>query len=287
MASHDIVLKQPLEPTPSQPVQKSKAANYCILGFIIVLSMALVALINLYPPVKYAIVNAGYKIKSLGLLGNIIIILINGVILMPLCVPHVVFTMVLSLVIRNYFEAVTLFLLSDLVGNVVIYNLTKRYIHDTVHSRMKNSKLYKGIGLMLSKNPFKFSIIIRLTILPSFMKSYGLAVYDSISFAPYVTAGFIGLIPRGFLEIYIFQHVKNDILSGNQGSLYRMMTIGMVLVSIAGITYLAFYTQRVLKEIDAETQGLRDSHIEFEDYGRSHHGEHENINDKESHHDKV
>lgn len=289
MASHDIEIKQPLEPTPSQPAQKSRAANYCILGLIIIFSIALIAFLNLYPPAKYAIVNAGCRIKSLGLLGDIIIILINGLILMPLCVPHVVFTMVLSLVIRNYFEAVLLFLLSDLVGNVVIYNLTKRYIHDTVHSRMKNSKLYRGIGLMLSKNPFKFSIIIRLTILPSVMKSYGLAVYDSISFAPYVVAGFIGLTPRGFLEIYIFQHVKNmnDMLSGNHGNLYKMMTVGMILVSIAGITYLAFYTQRVLKEIDEESKGLRDSHIEFEDYGRTHHGEHfihENINAKESHH---
>jgi len=278
MASLGLEIKEPFEPTPSQSPERNRLKNYFIIALILIFSLTLILFINFYPPAKIAIVNAGYKIKSLGLLGDILIILISGVILMPLCVPHVIFTMVLSLVINNYFEAVALFLLSDLVGNMIIYNLTKKYIHTAVNTRMKNNKLYRGIELMLSKNPFKFSIIIRLTILPSFMKSYGLAVYDSISFAPYVTAGLIGLVPRGFLEIYVFQNMKNmnDILSGNHGGMYRMMTVGMVLISIMGISYLVFYTQKVLKDIGEETKSLR-ANIEFADF-RS---EHEEVLDKE------
>jgi len=278
MASLGLEIKEPFEPTPSQSSERSPLKKYFVIALILIFSLTLILFLNFYPPAKIAIVNAGYKIKSLGLLGDILIILISGVILIPLCVPHVIFTMVFSLVINNYFEAVMLFLLSDLVGNAVIYILTKKYIHTAVNTRMKNNKLYRGIELMLSKNPFKFSIIIRLTILPSFMKSYGLAVYNSISFVPYVTAGFIGLIPRGFLEIYVFQNMKNmnDILSGNRGGMYRMMTVGIVLVSIMGISYLVFYTQKVLKDIGEETKSSR-ANIEFTEYR----AEHEEVLDKE------
>ena len=253
---------QPLEVVsttpPPAPRQKSAFRKYWKLALIPIISTAIFILVNVYPPAKLLIFGLAAKIRSVGWHGPVLIMLFIGCVVIPLALPMSIFEMTIALLIQNYWYAVLLSLGSKVIGWCVVYYITKNHIRAKILNKLRRKKLYRGIERMIEKKPFRFSLIIRFTALPFFLKNYCLAVFECISFKIYILAAILGSTHDTMIEIYLFQRAENisQMFDKNGLTTKGLITIIMVVLSLSILIYIGLYTRRVIKEINEEASPL-------------------------------
>lgn len=253
--AENVDIQLPLEiATPSEPPKRNKSQWKFVL--MLVVSLALILIFNFYKPAKFALFEIGRKIKALGWFGYAVLILIDGCIVMPLALPYIIFEMLIAILIPHYWRAVLLCLASNVLGWSIIYYITKRYLRARFMTRLRQRRFYRGIELLLARNPFRFSIIARIINIPFWIKNYGLALPESIGFTTYLISAIIGTVPEALVEIYLFQRIQHldQFMDDKKGATHRTITVIMIIASIGCIIYILWYTRKVLKEIHEKGQ---------------------------------
>jgi len=253
--TENVDIQLPLEmETPLNPPRRSKSKWKFALMLIV--SLALILIFNFYKPAKFALFEVGRKIKALGWFGYAVLILIDGCFVMPLALPYIIFEMLIAILIPHYWRAVLLCLTSNVLGWSIIYYITKRYLRARFMARLRQRRFYRGIELLLARNPFRFSIIARIINIPFWIKNYGLALPETIGFKTYLISAIIGTIPEALVEVYLFQKIQHldQFMDDKQKGPHRTITVIMIVASIGCILYILWYTRKVLKEIHEKGQ---------------------------------
>lgn len=229
-----------------------KAQHPWKLYLITVLTVVAFILVNVYPPIKAAFYDFGIQIHSYGLLGPLLFLLFNGVIVIPLGLPYPVFEMAIAFLIPNYLYAVSFSTAARMLGALVCYFLTKYLLRQKIRDSFKGVKVYKGIEHVVEKNPIKFSLILRITAVPLFIKNYGLAIPDSVNFMIYMACSLITSIPLAAFTIYICKEAGDfsNIFGADQTGLQKGFAIAMLIISILVMAYLVVYTKRFMRELE-------------------------------------
>jgi len=271
--SEHVEIQQPLEVTATPTQRRPKSPWKLIL--ILAISLIFIIVINVHKPTKLAMLEAGKKIQSLGWYGNAILVLIIGCIVLPFGLPFIVFEMLISLLVENFWGAVCICIGGSCLGWGIVFAVTKNYIRERVLPRFNRKRFYRGLNLMIARNPFRFSFIVRIINFPYFIKNYGLAIPECIDFKTYIVSAFLGTTPKAMIEIYLFQKIPNidHFVNGDQGELQKILSILLIVISILCVIYLLCYTKQVMKEIHEEGRNASIDHgIEG-----THHAHHQEV----------
>jgi len=214
-------------------------------------------MLNVYPPMKLLLLNLSVKINSLGWLGTLLLSFVTGCIAVPFGLPYLVFETINVLINDNFFVALTSSVLSKVIGCSIVYYIIRFHLRKKIPEHSKETKFYKGVEKMLQKHPLKFSFIVRVTVLPFPIKNYSLAIPECINYSIYITAMIMETIPKSCIDIYLLQraHRIGDLVT-KSSPMEKVVTVFLVSASILILMYIAYYSKRVIKEIDAEMDAL-------------------------------
>jgi len=222
----------------------------------ILLIISLIIVINVCKPAKLAILDFCMKIKAFGWPGYLFMVLFNGFIAIPLALPYVIFEMMAPMLISNYWFAWGLCLCNRFLGCSVIYYITKYHIREQVMERLKKKKFYQGIEVMLKKSPLRFSIMMRVMLLPLVVKNYSLAVCEYMTYPIYIIPALVESMIESGLIIFTMQKVQNidSLFDKSGGPLETILAIALFVLSIVCVTYMIYYTRKIMKSINEEVK---------------------------------
>jgi len=221
------------------------------LHLLTAITLISLILFNFCAPIRQAFFQLGTFIQALGWPGPFLLMLINGLIVIPLALPYPVFEMTIALLVENYFAAVWFSLAAKTIGAIVSYVVTK-HMRERIRGYLLSVKVFKGIEYSMEKDPVKFSLIIRIMILPIFVKNYGLAIPKSVNFKLYMICELITNIPITIAYIYILRQAGNmhSLFDPNQSWQQMTFSLTMLTLSIALFVYIAIVTREVLRQLE-------------------------------------
>jgi len=255
----------PLEKIVEEPEKKSSAWKLHLLTAFTLISLLL---FNFCTPIRDAFFQLGVVIQAMGWPGPFFLMLLNGLIVIPLALPYPVFELTIALLVENYLAAVWFSLAAKTIGAAVSYIVTKN-MREKIRGYLLSVSVFKGIEYSMEKDPIKFSLIIRIMILPIFVKNYGLAIPNSVNFKLYMVCDLITNIPITIAYIYLLRQAGNvsSIFSPDQSWEQMTFTLTMITLSIGLFIYIAIITKEVLKqmqEMQNERGKVINKEIEFE-----------------------
>jgi len=110
---------------------------------------------------------------------------------------------------------------------------------------------------MLQTNPWKFSFIFRLSLLPYFVKNYGLAVPQCITFSTFIVSAMTtGALVSG-INIHVVQNVRDVATDPDSPSGTNPVTVTLTVLSVLFVIYLGVYTYRIVKQLERDDMDLR------------------------------
>jgi len=224
--------------------------------------LSLILFFNLYPPAKQAIVSLGEHFQNQGILGDFMIILLLGGLIIPLSLPYMLLEATIALIIPSFWKPFALAICSKVLGCSVCFVLIRYCFKDYASNICSQYKLYRGIERLLQRNPLKFSLVLRFIFLPYVVKNYGLALPDCINYYVYITAAFITGIVQSTIHILIVQQTKNAVSGTEESS--SLLSIALFVFGICSIGYVVYYTRKTMKEMEAdELNEMATDHVEL------------------------
>jgi uncharacterized membrane protein YdjX (TVP38/TMEM64 family) len=252
-------LSQPFEVTPIKEKKSllTQIKNQWKLLSFLILSFMFTIMLNVYPPAKLLLLNLSIEINALGWFGTLLLSFVTGCIAIPFGLPYLAFETINVLLNENFFVALVSSVLSKVIGCSIVYYIIRFHLRKKISEHSKETKFYKGVEKMLQKHPLKFSFIVRVTVLPFSIKNYSLAIPDCINYKIYITAMIMETIPKSCIDIYLLQraHRIGDLVTKST-TMEKFITIFLVTMSILILVYIAYYSKRVIKEIDSEMDAL-------------------------------
>lgn len=235
------------------------------LILILAISVALLIVFNFVPAVRNAALKVGEAIEETGWYGPILLVLFCGIVVMPLGLPYTVFEMVIAILISSYWIGVAISLSAKILGSLITFALVKYKFREKMREYLLKQKHYKTFEQVLNQRPLKFSIILRLTLLPIIVKSYGLAIPHSVNFKIYMFAEILTDIFWTTISIFLYKKATNlsDLFGSASSTGQKIFTISTVVLTIIILLYVLFYTKKAIKkmkkEFKASNEGLMDN----------------------------
>lgn len=250
---HPQIDVTPVEKTVEEikkPIEEPEKKSAWKLHLLTAITLISLVLFNFCPPIRSAFFDFGVVIQSMGWTGPFFLMLLNGLVVIPLALPYPVFELTIALLVPNYFAAVWFSLAAKTIGAAVSFIVTK-YMRETIRGYLSSVHVFKGIEYSMEKDPVKFSLIIRVMILPIFVKNYGLAIPKSVNFKLYMICDLITNIPITIAYIYLLRQAGNlaGLFSPDQSWEQMTFTLSMITLSIGLFIYIAVITKEVLKEM--------------------------------------
>lgn len=209
-----------------------------------------------YPPAKNMLYNMKLLLQSYGLYGHIFLVIFVGLFVVPVGLPYTMFQMMFALMTTDFWLALLLTSLAQILGSAVAYSLSKHVLREKLKSWLHSQKIFKAIETIISKQPIKFSILINLTNLPLIVKNYALAIPNNSKFDVYILASTIGAVFTSAPQICILQQAEELTEAFEPGtniiSSKTVITVIMTVLSVLLIAYISWYTIGLLKEIEEE-----------------------------------
>jgi len=215
------------------------------------LTIILVCFLNFYPPAKLFFFEFGEKLDDLGWYGPYLMVLFNGFIVIPFALPYGLFELCIALMIPSYWFALTLGVLSRLLGCVNCYLITKKFLKERIREMLDRQKAYKSIEKLLEQRTFHFLMVFRTIYVPYFLKNYGLSLPDVVKFPSYIITALIGAVMYSSAQVYIFQQASNitqSISSDDKDQI--IFVVVMIGISIFLVMHIMKYTKKIMKQLD-------------------------------------
>jgi len=249
----EITPKPAEDVSPIQLKRKETPWKLIIFCAVFVFSFMLFAF---YPPAKQLLNQMETFFRNNGMYGSVCLVLFVGCLVVPLGLPYSMFEMIFAIMFDNFLYAVALTTIAQTIGSTISYVLTKYILKEKLKLWLKDHQIYKGIEAVLSKDPVKFSFILRLTNFPLLIKNYGLAIPDNIGFKVYTWTSIIGTVFVSAPQIYIFQEAQQiSALFGHKESpLKTAFTFLTILLSVSIIVYIVWYTKKMLNDIKQQVK---------------------------------
>lgn len=212
-----------------------------------------VILANFCTPVRDILSSIGEGIISIGWIGPLLLILFNGLIVIPLALPYLIFELVIALSIPVFFEAVCISIAGKMIGCTVSYIIAKFALRKRIHEYFRDITLYKAIDYVMEAKPIRFSIILRIAMMPLFIKNYGLALPNTVNFRIYTLCAFITSIPTTAINMYLLKQAGDlvGIFDSDKSGGERTVSLMLIIFSLSVYVYVFFYTRKVIKDLKA------------------------------------
>jgi uncharacterized membrane protein YdjX (TVP38/TMEM64 family) len=240
-------MKDPVKRNPEK--QKfGKLALYLIIFFVVILFF------DSFPPARYFFTDIGTQLENLGILGAVFVIFVNGCFAIPFALPYIVFEVLVALFFQHYWYALTLSVISKVVGCSICFWVAKSDTYrEKIRDMLSKHKYYTSMEHLLEQRPLKFSMAFRIILLPFFIKNYGMALPYTITFKTYMTAAMLTTIPYSIINIYICQEGMNifDLVANSQ---VEQLTTSLICLGAAFslVLYVLWYTKRMMKFVEEE-----------------------------------
>jgi uncharacterized membrane protein YdjX (TVP38/TMEM64 family) len=237
---------------PEAKSQSPKKNNPWRLYFLMFMTFSSLIIFNACPSVKQCVYAIGLFIQSFGWLGPILVILLNGLIVIPFALPYPIFEMTMALLIPNFLHAITISMAGKVVGAMVCFLFSRTIMRKRIQTYIDAFNVSRHLEYVLEQEPWKFSFILRVMTLPMFIKNYGLA--RNISFRIYMTCALITMLPFTALNLFLMRQAGSlsNLFNGSQSHLETIFSIIMITVSIGLFIYVSKYTKKILKRLNEE-----------------------------------
>jgi len=157
----------------------------------------------------------------------------------------------MAVVYPEFWIPFTIAVISKTIGCSICYVVAKFYLRKTLVKTFIQNRIYRGIDLLINRNPWRFSFLFRIIFIPYFLKNYGLALPEKVSFFVFIVTGLVTGFSSSAITIYGAQTVRAVATSDEIGA-SNIMGICMTSLSVLAIIYVATYTYKIIKDLDRE-----------------------------------
>lgn len=251
----------------SSPREETKKETPWKLILVCIVFVLVFFLFIFYPPAKQILYETQNYLQSQGWYGSLGLCLITSFIIVPFGIPYSMVQMMFAIMIPQFWLALLLTSISQTLGSVITYMVMKYAFKEKLAAWAKSQTIFRGIDLILSRSPLKFSIILNITNLPLIIKNYALAMPDSVSFKTFTLSSIIGAVFTSAPQIYLFQEAEDldSIFDHKKNPLSTAFTIFSTVFSVAIILYFIWYTKKILSDIHKEVKTLKPADAELKD----------------------
>lgn len=245
------------------PEHKKNYKTIWKLILILAVSVALIVVFNFVPAVRNATLKVGEAIEETGWYGPILLVLLYGIVVIPLGLPYTVFEMGIAILISSYWIGVAISLSAKILGSLITFALVKYKFREAIRKYLLKQKHYKTFEKVLNEQPLKFSIILRLTLLPIIVKSYGLAIPHSITFKIYMFAAVLTDIFWTTISIFLYKKATNlsELFGSGSSTSQKIFTISTVVITILILIYVILYTRKAIKKMKEDVKSSNEDLI--------------------------
>jgi len=237
-------------------INKSACSVWTFWVWVLMIIGSLV-FVSLYSPAKQFLITLGQEIEGWGWGGNIVMVLVLGLIIIPLALPYFLVETTLAIIIPGFWLPFSIAVASKTIGCSLCYLGGKTYLRKFLQDALNGNRIYKGVNIMLQTNPWKFSFIFRLSLLPYFVKNYGLAVPQCITFSTFIVSAMTtGALVSG-INIHVVQNVRDVATDPDSPSGTNPVTVTLTVLSVLFVIYLGVYTYRIVKQLERDDMDLR------------------------------
>ena len=163
--------------------------------------------------------------------------------------------MALGFMINEFYVALLLDILYRTLAVLCLFYLARWLLKPKLEILFKDSLVFKAINRGVQRNPWKSLIFIKIMILPSPIKNYGLGITDVSVIKFLIVTVVVGLI-NGAIWIYFGSQMKslNDVFNEKESDSYLWVKYSLITVTGIIIVILCFAGKRYFDEIKKEIE---------------------------------
>ena len=249
---------------PKSDLAQQSKINWKIKLYIII-TIIMIIFIQSYPPFKKNLEEFIKTIENLGWYGSICSAIFIGVLIIPLALPFYLVESTLAFTLPTFWQPFFIGLTSKFIGCSICFILARRFVRKIIIDSFSSNMIYRGITVMLTREPWKFSFIFRIILLPYFIKNYGLALPKQVTYPMYIVPAIVTGALLTAINVNLTQTMRN-IYEYNAKDSTDISIFNMILTvfAVGMMIYVIRYTYKVVKNIEAEEGNT--SFIELELY---------------------
>ena len=155
---------------------------------------------------------------------------------------------------KDYLLTFVMAIVARQLAGILTFIIGRFVMRATVDRYLKSFKVYKLLEYMLNKSPFKTILILRVTLMPTFVKYYGLpamgASFWYINISILLTSC---IISNFYLLPGYFARTAEEVESGQFEWRSRMLLLGSVLFYACMLGTFAAIMRREMKQMEHDT----------------------------------
>jgi len=246
MQPDNSFIKKPLKKKP-----KTRSRDWRFLIYVAIL-IFLVILFNFFPPARDFLVELGEHIEQLSWFGPLLFIFFLGCFVIPFGLPYLIFECTLALLYTTFWTPYFIALVSKFLGCSLSYYIAKLSVREKIEAWLEREKIYVGVQKLLNENPWKFSLIFRIILMPYVIKNYGLALPSNINYGLYITCALLGGALVSAMNINFAQQTKGVSDGFFNDTEIGWLNVVLMFVTLFFLVYVAWYTMKILRDLRSE-----------------------------------
>jgi len=259
----DLKQNSPLSDPTDTPEDDSGSKNSLKFKLYVALVIIAIIFLNTYPPAKEYLVETTKSMASLGWYGSVLATLFCGLILIPLALPYYFVESTLAFNTQDFWQPFCIGVAAKIIGCSLCFMVARMWMSNWIIRKFKGNQIFRGILIMLERQPWKFSFIFRIIMLPYFLKNYGLAIPKNVTFLMYMLPAVLsGAILTG-MNVHMTQTVRD--LSGYGEDVNQQANPVSIVFSVVGIglmIYVGKYTYGIVQDIRREESKSKGTKVE-------------------------
>jgi len=225
-----------------------------ILGIILVVSAFLCIWMALHPET----LKQGLEVvKSLGLWGNLILIICYIIIAFPVAVGYTAVGLACGFLYGPIEGVLTTFIGAQIVGSSISFWLCGTLFKEWFEKKLKENKKADAVLKSVRRNGFKIIVMSRLTPIPFGLQNALFGV-SGVKFLPYTIATIMGMLPEAFIWCYFGSKAReiNDIIHGEAdfGVWQKVILAVEIISAVLLIFILGFLGKRAMNKAIQEQE---------------------------------
>jgi len=258
MQSDNSFIKKPLK----RKANRSRSTDYKLLIYVVAI-VASVIIFNFYEPARDFIVSIGQDIENLDWIGPLLFIAFLGCIVIPFGLPYLIFESTLALLFDSFMLPWIIAVISKFIGCTISFFIARFVLRTKIESWLEKEKFYQSVQRMIDENPWKFSWIFRITLMPYMIKNYGLALPDSINYFIYITTAVSAGALVSAININFSQQTREISEGFFNDTPLGWYNVAMLVVTVSFLLYIVWYTMKMIKLLNSE-ENIRKAGISIE-----------------------
>ena len=238
---------------PKNEIAHKSKIDWKIKLYVIV-TIVVVIFVHSYPPFKEKLEEFAKTLENIGWYGSICSAVFIGL-LIPVALPFYLIESTLAFNLPSFWQPFLIGLAGKFIGCSICFVLARRFARKVIIDSFSSNKIYRGITVMLTREPWKFSFIFRIILLPYFLKNYGLALPAPVTYLIYIVPAVVTGAIITAIGVNVTQTMKNIYeYNENEKDTVGISSFNMILTvfAIGLMIYVGRYTYKVVKNIEVE-----------------------------------